>query len=642
MNSLLLIVILLPMLAGILCYITGKKSELARNAIAILSVTVSLVLAILMVGKDLSLSYADFCGVGLCLKSDSFRGIMVLLASFLWWLSLLFSPAYFSHSHKKDRYYLFTLLTQGATMGVFLSGDLGSFLVFFEIMSFTSYVMVKQEETPAALRAGQTYLAIAVIGGLCALTGLFLLQSQFGTLNIEALKAAIQGVEYAKLFPAGILLLIGFGAKAGLFPLHIWLPEAHPAAPAPASALLSGILTKAGVFGILILCVYFFVGSHDWGMMLIILAAINMVLGGLVALFSTDIKRLLAGSSLSQIGFIVLGLGMFALPGFLNLHALWGTLLHVLNHGVIKTVLFLSVGAVYMERHSTDINTVRGAGRGKPVLLVCFVIAALGLMGVPGFSGYTSKTLLHEGILEIVHHLAHEGADATFYQILEWAFLLSGGLTTAYLTKLFVALFVEKPAACAHEKKRLPLLNCVALIVPALLVLIGGILPNLTMDGIAAFESAALGVHEHMHVHYFIWANLKGSVISLTLGFAIYFLVVRLWLTKGHGAELVYINRIPAWLSMENSLYRPILVKVLPFIGALVARVIGSLGEWATALCGKLLRNREKLPGEDANFGSYPEKPFLRRGFSATLAFSFVLLLICVVVSLLFLYFTHA
>jgi len=104
----------------------------------------------------------------------------------------------------------------------------------------------------------------------------------------------------------------------------------------------------------------------------------------------------------------------------------------------------------------------------------------------------------------------------------------------------------------------------------------------------------------------------------------------------------VYINRIPAWLSMENSLYRPILVKVLPFIGALVARVIGSLGEWITALCGKLLRNQEKLPGEDANFGSYPEKPFLRRGFSATLAFSFVLLLICVVVSLLFLYFTHA
>jgi len=155
MNSLLLIVILLPMLAGILCYITGKKSELARNAIAILSATASLVLAILMVGKNLSLSYADFCGVGLCLKSGAFRSIMVLLASFLWWLSLLFSPAYFSHSHKKDRYYLFTLLTQGATMGVFLSGDLGSFLVFFEVMSFTSYVMVKQEETPAALRAGR-------------------------------------------------------------------------------------------------------------------------------------------------------------------------------------------------------------------------------------------------------------------------------------------------------------------------------------------------------------------------------------------------------------------------------------------------------------------------------------------------------
>ena len=641
MNSLLLIAVLLPMLMGILCYIVGKKSDKLRSILAVLSATASLIIAILMVGKELTLSYADFCGMGLLLTTNSLRSVLVLLASFLWWLSLCFSPAYFSHSHKKGRYYLFTLLTQGATMGVFLSGDLGSFLVFFEVMSFTSYVMVKQEETPAALRAGQTYLAIAVIGGLCALCGLFLLSARFGTLNIEALKLAIQGVDAKTLFPAGILLLIGFGAKAGLFPLHIWLPEAHPAAPAPASALLSGILTKAGVFGILILCVDFFRGCREWGMMLIVLAAITMVLGGLVALFSTDIKRLLAGSSLSQIGFIVLGLGMFALPDMLNLHALWGTLLHILNHGVIKTVLFLSVGAVYMECHSTDINTVRGAGRGKPVLLVCFMIAAMGLMGVPGFSGYASKTLLHEGILEIMHHLAHEGMNASFFSTLEWVFLFSGGLTTAYLVKLFVALFLEKPNTPAHKKKRLPVLSCIALIVPAILVLIGGILPNLTLDGIAAFESAALGIHEHMHVHYFIWANLKGSVISLTVGFAVYFLVVRMWLTKGRGMDRIYVNRIPAWLSMENSLYRPILVKILPFIGAMVARVIGSIGEWVCALFGKLLHNREKLPGEDDNFGSYPEKPFLRKGFSATLAFSFTLLLICVVVSLLFLYFIH-
>ena len=167
------------------------------------------------------------------------------------------SPAYFAHAEGCNRYYCFWLLTQGALMGVFLAADLFTLFVFFEMMSFTSYVWVVQNETEEALRAGGTYLAVAVIGGMTLLVGLLLLQDLFGTLEISQLRAlaeALPAERRTQLYVAGGCCLVGFGAKAGMFPLHIWLPKAHPVAPAPASALLSGILTKSGVFGVLIMC----------------------------------------------------------------------------------------------------------------------------------------------------------------------------------------------------------------------------------------------------------------------------------------------------------------------------------------------------------------------------------------------------
>lgn len=252
---------------------------------------------------------------------------------------------YFAHHRHVSRFYLFLLWTLGATMGVFLSADLMTTFIFFEIMSFTSYVWVAQEENEPSLRAAGTYLAVAVLGGLVMLMGIFLLYHEFGTLEIAGLAAAAGDCENKEiLYAAGVCMLVGFGAKAGAFPLHIWLPKAHPVAPAPASALLSGILTKTGIYGILILSCQLFAHEDEWGMLVLVLGVVTMALGAVLAVFSLDLKRTLACSSMSQIGFILVGIGMQGLLGEENALAVHGTLLHMVNHSLIKLVLFMAAG----------------------------------------------------------------------------------------------------------------------------------------------------------------------------------------------------------------------------------------------------------------------------------------------------------
>ena len=220
----------------------------------------------------------EICGLGLSFKLDGFRLVYGAVAGLMWMMAVLFSGEYMAHHENKNRYYLFLLLTLGATMGVFLSADLYTTFIFFEIMSFTSYVWVAQEEDEAALRAAETYLAVAVIGGLALLMGLFLLYRELGTLEISGLLEASRACEdKGTLYAAGACMLVGFGAKAGAFPLHIWLPKAHPVAPAPASALLSGILTKTGVFGILIIGSELFLHDGAWGTLILVIGVFAFV-----------------------------------------------------------------------------------------------------------------------------------------------------------------------------------------------------------------------------------------------------------------------------------------------------------------------------------------------------------------------------
>ncbi len=616
------VLVLLPFVMGLVVYGAGaaaarwqggKGIGRAGRILAVCTVTaellIMLLLALLFYKRSQIMLLQDFfyplrevvleytipgiCGFGLHFRMDGFRLIYALVAALMWTMTTVLSGEYFAHHEHVSRFYLFLLWTLGATMGVFLSADLLTTFIFFEIMSFTSYVWVAQEENVPSLRAAETYLAVAVIGGLVMLMGIFLLYHELGTVEIAGLLAAAEGCEDKNLlYAAGICMLVGFGAKAGAFPLHIWLPKAHPVAPAPASALLSGILTKTGIYGILILSCNLFLHDGAWGILILMLGVITMLGGALLAVFSLDLKRTLACSSMSQIGFILVGIGMQGLLGEENALAVHGTLLHMVNHSLIKLVLFMAAGVIYMNVHELDLNAIRGYGRKKPLLKGIFLVGALAIGGIPLFGGYVSKTLLHESIVEY-------GGGGLFTAI-EWIFLFSGGLTVAYMTKLFVAIFVEKnedaarQAAYDEKKCYMNRASGFALTASAVILLLWGLVPHLTMDRVARLGQYFMGLQGAGEaVAYYSWRNLSGALISIGIGAVVYLLFIRgVLMVRG-----AYVNRWPAWLDLEELLYRPLL-GLLSLLCGILCRVLDSIVDLLVVVLRKTLYRSSPLPHE--------------------------------------------
>ena len=639
---LILFLVLFPVICAPVSYIIGRKSKPGRdNFVAVVTALELAAAAVLMVSGETTLRLEGVLGLGLTFAADGFRCIMALITAIGWYEATLMLREYFGHSRNRNRYYVFWLLTLTGTVGVFLSADLYTTFVFFEVMSFASWVMVIHTEKPDAMRAAETYLAVAVIGGLVTLTGIFMLYHLLGTLEMAQLHdAASEAENRGALWAAGLLTLVGFAAKAGAYPLHIWLPTAHPAAPAPASAVLSGVIIKTGVFGILVLSTQIFRYDYGWGMLMLVLGVITMVLGAVLAVFSVDLKRTLACSSVSQIGFILTGVAMQCLLGHHNALAVDGTMLHIVNHASVKLILFPAAGVIYCSTHTFDLTKIRGFGKGKPLLALVMGIPMASLAGVPGLNGYVSKTLLHESIVEYVHLVPE---TAGLFTCVEWMFLLAGGLTTAYMLKLFVCIFLQDPdpaAAWAGQsayasKLSMGTLVCLMAVMPVL-----GLLPNRLMDGIAAMGRAFMHGEAPAHaVEYFAWVNLKGAFISLCIGAAVYLLVIRPLLTERDCAGVRYPDRWPVWLNLEEQLYRPLVAGVLPFVGAFAARLAELVVDGGVVLLTKLMYRNQTCtvcPPEDELFAAYNPKPKRRIGFRYSLAYSIIFMGIGLSVVLLY------
>jgi len=442
------------------------------------------------------------------------------------------------------------------------------------------------------------------------LMGLFLLYHQLGTLEIASLSSAVAACENREgLVAAAICISFGFAAKAGAFPLHIWLPKAHPVAPAPASALLSGILTKSGIFGLLIVSCHMMSEYTFWGEAVLVAGTITMFLGAFLAMFSIDLKRTLACSSVSQIGFILIGIGMQGMLRSHNAIAAEGTLLHMVNHSLIKLVLFTVAGVIFMNVHKLDLNEIRGFGRKKPMLHFVFLMGALGIGGIPFWNGYVSKTLLHESIVEYLA-LIEEGVvqggflSAGTIHVIEWVFLISGGITIAYMTKLYIAIFVEKNTDDKiqdfydEKKNYLNKKGSAALVFSACMLPVMGFFPNSIMDKIAesGIDLMRAAAPEHA-VHYFTLTNLKGAMISISIGLLFYVLVVRMLLMKKENGNKAYANRWAKILDLENTFYRPMII-VVCVIGGFFARVCDSLSDGIVVFLRKTVYQDKPLPFE--------------------------------------------
>ncbi|MCR5769562.1 MAG: sodium:proton antiporter [Lachnospiraceae bacterium] len=519
-----------------------------------------------------------FAGFGLKFAFDGFRIVYAFITTLMWFCSTLVARDYFTDGENLMRYHIFSMWTFAATIGVFLSNDLYTTFIFFEIMSLASYAFVAHTEKADAMKAAGTYLAVAVIGGLVMLMGIMLLSNVCGTLNLREIKDAASAVlggndasAKNKLWAAGIMILFGFGAKAGCFPLHIWLPKAHPVAPAPASALLSGVLTKSGVFGVIVLCLEIFHEVDAFGLLICILGMFTMLTGAILAVFSVDLKRTLACSSVSQIGFILIGCGLVPLLKEECTLALSGAMLYMVNHSLFKLTLFLCAAVVYMNLHKLNLNDIKGFGIGKPYLKVLFLIGALGISGVPLLSGYVAKTMIHEGIVEYIHVA---GGLAGFFKVLEWLYLISGGMTFAYMTKLFYCLFVDKPSIKTDNHQiGIGMVSYSAITAPAVLIVAFGLGAKLYISKLAVFMgnfntfSYNFEQHEILNeIKIFSLENLKGSMISISIGIVFFLLIRKFLCDKNADGTIYYKNMWPPKLDLEELIYRPLLLGFFPFL----------------------------------------------------------------------------
>lgn len=530
--------------------------------------------------------------MSLSFSMDAFPLLYSGIAVFMWLMCALFCPQYLKGHKTKARFLFFFVITLFFVIGVFLAGDLFTLFLFFEGMSFSSFTWVAEEETPDAIKASKTYLTVAVVGGLVMLMGIFMLYHALSTLEISALPEAVArflsednqtgnfGNRQSYLFLTGCLLLFGFAAKAGVFPLHIWLPMAHPAAPAPASAILSGMLTKCGVFGMLLVAAKIMASNLMFGEILLILGIITMLLGAVLGVLSIDIKRLLACSSVSQIGFITIGIAIVTISGGSNTDALYGSLFHCINHSVLKLILFLFSGVAVMNYHSRDLNDLMGFGRKHPFLMIAVALSGLSLAGFPGTNGYISKTLLHEGIVTCKEEmeLLGNGSLVSLLSVSEVLFLIAGGLTLAYMLKLFIALFIEK-GTLPEKKKLMTVSSGIAVLFPVILIPVLGLTPNtlfLSLGRMGEEYFFTANPDRTYLLNFLSMESLSGELISLLIGVVVYLLFVRPLLREKKNRVMVYVDRLPRFANLTEAVYRPFFT-FLTFLLAFLSRICDTL-----------------------------------------------------------------
>ena len=306
------------------------------------------------------------------------------------------------HEERQNVFFAFLLISFGALMAVCVSGNLVTLYLSFETLTLTTFPLVLHEMDRAAVAAGLKYLFYSVGGALLGLFAVFFVYSYasgdasftYGGFLDSAKVAGHEGILLAAVF-AGI---VGFGTKAGMYPMHGWLPTAHPIAPAPASALLSAIIAKAGVVCVIRL-VYFSVGAEfirgTWVQTAwIILALLTIFMGSMMAFREKMLKKRLAYSSVSQISYIMLGLAMLSDEG------LRGGLIHLMSHAASKGTLFMVAGIFIVKLGIRDVGLLKGVGRRMPVTMWCFMIASLSLVGIPPMGGFVAK-----------YYLAHVSTD---------------------------------------------------------------------------------------------------------------------------------------------------------------------------------------------------------------------------------------
>ena len=506
---------------------------LPHMSLALYGAGASFCLYLILTNREIVARAPGILEYGISFRLNPLSCLFILVASVAWFFAGLFSIPYLESTHaaaggKHDRgagagsgspqpsdavFHWAFVLSFLFTTGVFASGDYLTLFLFFELLTLSSYVLVRYEGTPEAQKAGELYLYMSLAGGLSVLAGILLISWYTGSFSFSAFGS----LPHIPKLVALIFLLAGFGVKAGIPGLNVWLPEAHPVAPSPASAVLSGVMIKVGAYGIIV--TFSELGESPWRyqafLALALLGICDIWWGGLRALREDNLKRILAFSSVSQMGYVLVAAGVAG--AFLPQPAhvltgsaapslgLSGALYHVIAHSLYKACLFLVAGAALLSRGSLSLKDLKGVARRSPWISLGTIAAVLAITGFPGFPGFVSKTLIHEALLEAIH------ASPTGQSVA--AFLEKGFVWGSYLTGLYfgrVLIYLCGPSGKSGNRaerghRSVPAAFAAVFAGYFLLLLLTGISPGRVLDLFVTPATAAVQISpgEETHLRFF-------------------------------------------------------------------------------------------------------------------------------------------
>lgn len=439
MNGWILLPVFLPALTGIFLLLTSlrehlgkeespKPGEEERHRVHLITGVVLVVSAVLAVAaafsgeRSVTLFYL-MKDIPIYFHVDGISRIFVAFTSVVWVAAGIYAFVYMKHEGEEKRFFGFYLLVYGILIALDFAGNLVTLYFFYELMTLTSAPMVLHNGSREAIMAALKYMFYSLCGAYMGLFGMFFLYRYCGTLAFTpggTLNPALAQDHRTILLIAVFAMLVGFGAKAGMLPLHAWLPAAHPVAPSPASAVFSGVVVKGGVLAV-IRTVYYVVGPEfirgSWVQSAwMVMSLFTVFMGSMLAYREPVFKKRLAYSTVSQVSYILFGLSLLSPAG------MTGALLHMVFHAVIKSELFLTAGVFLFECGRTRVSELAGIGRRMPKTLWCYTFAALALIGIPPASGFVSKWYLAQGALS---------ADVGVFRWLGPVVLLVSALLTA-------------------------------------------------------------------------------------------------------------------------------------------------------------------------------------------------------------------
>jgi len=398
--------------------------------------------------------------IGIALVLDGLTVFMLVTVNLMAFFIAIYSINYMERFTSKWKFYTLFLLMVAGMNGVVITGDMFNLFVFLEIASVASYALVAFGTERHELEAAFKYTVMSTVGSLFVLLGIVFLYSYTSTLNMADMANILAQKSASNItIMVSVLFIMGFGLKAALVPFHAWLPDAHPSAPAPISAMLSGILIKS--LGVYTLCRVFYniIGiNSSLSLILMVLGTLSMVIGVFLAIGQWDFKRLLAYHSISQIGYVILGIGLGTPLGIA------GGLFHLFNHSVFKSLLFLNSGAVEYATGTRDLRKMGGLITKMPITGATSLVASMSIAGIPPFNGFWSKLII---IIACVQ------ANRLGYAF--WA-VLASILTLASFMKVMKYAFFGKLREKWNKVEEVPVFMKLAMVILALICVVGGVL----------------------------------------------------------------------------------------------------------------------------------------------------------------------